>query len=399
MFGAPTGISAAEADIRAQQLHEMSMSMGKVKLEEAQLQLTGQKKMMDLMQQMQSGNSPMAPKASLSGQALQGLTGDSTDRMASNLDLMANLAMQSGMPEKAKDFAVSASTLRHNSAMIAKDHTSQVISELNLVGSLMDNVHDEASWRQANSMYEMQTGKKNPYSQLPYNPTVVEELRKGVMSAKDRALTDAAKAREKATEAVTAERQARVPLIRAQTELARERTVALQKAGAVTKIPKAGDVKAITDLMIKDFGAAMLPEDARVLARPVAERMMDIIKNQNLPQSQAAMKAYQEAKDAGDFGGIRPRVPTSGSAGKPLDLPASKDKLRTNMYYKGTGKYARKTLLWTGAAFVPVGKGPGEADPGTDDEGDEGGADDEGDEGEEDNVDGDASRGDFIKAE
>jgi hypothetical protein len=115
------------------------------------------------------------------------------------------------------------------------------------------------------------------------------------------------------------------------------------------------------------------------MARPVAERMMDIMKSQGLPQSQAAMKAYQEAKDAGDFGGIRPRVAMGGSAQKPLDLPPSKDKLKPNMYYKGQGKHAGTTFLWTGAAFVPVGQGAGEVS--TDEEDDETDTDDEGDEG------------------
>lgn len=379
MFGAPTGISTAEADIRAQQMHELALGEGKVKLEQAQITLASQKQMMELMQQAVQAQPNGAATASISGQQIQQIAGGTSDKLASAMDLMANLSMQSGMLEKAKDFAVAGSTIRHNSATIQKDHTASMITELNFLGSLMDNVHDEASWRQANAMYEMQMGKKNPYAQLPYNPTVVSEIRQGALNAKDRALEAAAKAREKASDAVEAERRARVPLIQAQTRLANERTTALQKTGAINKVPKAGDVKAITDLLVKDFGAGILPEDARVMARPVAERMMDIMKSQGLPQSQAAMKAYQEAKDAGDFGGIRPRVAMGGSAQKPLDLPPSKDKLKPNMYYKGQGKHAGTTFLWTGAAFVPVGQGAGEVS--TDEEDDETDTDDEGDEG------------------
>lgn len=366
MFGAPVGVSNAEADIRAQQMHELALAKGGVELKQAQMTLAAQERMLQLMQGLGSGQ-PQNPQSHM----MSTVAGDSSDQLASSMDLMANLAMQSGNPSQAKDFAVAGSTLRHNAAQIQKDRSAQMITELNFLGSLMEGVHDEASWKQANAMYQMQYGKPTPYAQLPYNPRVVEELRNGIMSAKDRALTSAAKAREKASAAVEAEREARVPLIRAQTELARERTTALRKVGAVTKIPKAGDLKAITDLMVKDYGAAMMPEDARVLARPVAERMLEIMKTQSLSQSQAAIKAYQEAKAAGSFGGIAPRPVMKGSAGKPLDLPETKEKLKPNMYYKGKGNWEGKTLLWTGAAFVPVGSGPGEIQPDEDEEPDE----------------------------
>lgn len=398
MFGAPTGISQAEADNRAQELHQLAMGEGQVKLEQAQMTLASQKQMMELMKGLNSGTqAPGGPAGPNSPQdAMSNIAGDKSDHLADSMDLMANLAMQSGNPAQAKDFAVAGSTMRHNSATIQKDKTSQMISELNLVSSLMANVHDDASWKQANSMYEMQTGKPTPYAKMPYNPQVVDELRQGVASAKDRALTAAAQAREKASEAEEKDRLARIPLIKAQTDLVNERTTALRKAGAIAKVPKAGDVKVITDLMVKDFGGSGTIEDYRVTARPVAERMMDIMKSQNLPQSQAAMKAYQEAKDAGDFGGIRPRVQLGGSKDKPLDLPGDKTKLKTNMYYKGKGAYQGQTMLWTGAAFVPVGKGPGMVDPGTDEEG-EGDESDSSDENEEDPTG--VARGDYVGAQ
>lgn len=398
MFGAPIGVSQAEADQRAQELHSLAMGEGQVRLEQAQMTLASQKQMMDLMKGLDTGpTAPGGPAGPGSPQdAMSSIAGDKSDGLADSLDLMANLSMKSGLPAQAKDFAVSASTLRKNAAEIQKDKTAGMITELNLVGSLMDGVHDEASWRQANAMYQMQTGKPTPYAKLPYNPQVVEELRRGIMSAKDRALTASAQAREKASEAVEKDRTAMLPLIRARTALTEERTIALKKAGAVTKIPKPADIKSITDLLVKDYGASMLPEEARVIARPVAERMLEIMKSQAIPQSQAAMKAYQEAKAAGDFGGIRPRTTMGGTAERPFDLPSDKSKLKINMYYKGKGAYEGKTMLWTGAAFVPVGKGPGQVDPGTDDEEDEDGADDEEGEGSDPTNE---ARGDYVGAQ
>lgn len=400
MFGAPIGISQAEADVRAQELHSLAMGEGQVRLEQAQITLASQKQMMDLMKGLNTGpTAPGGPAGPANKQdAMSSLAGDKSDGLANSLDLMANLSMQSGLPAQAKDFAVSASTLRKNSVEIQKDKTASMITELNLVGSLMDNVHDQASWQKANAMYEIQTGKPTPYAKMPYSEELVNQLRTGIMSAKDRALASAAKARENSSEALTKEYQARIPLIKAQTRLAEERTIALKKAGAVTKIPKPSDIKSITDLMTKDFGASLMPEEARVIARPVAERMLEIMKSQSITQSQAAMKAYQEAKANGDFGGIRVRTPMGGTLEKPLELPKDKSKLKQNMYYKGKGAYEGKVMLWTGAAFVPVGKGPGEIDTGSDDPDDEEDTSDSGDDEAVNDPVGEA-RGDYVGAQ
>lgn len=354
MFGAPTGESNAQADIRANKLAELTLAQGDVALEQAKANLSAQKQMLEMMSQPAQKPSVQGAIATPSGGVPASMD------LASQMERLAGIAVVSGLPEKAREYATTASTLRTQASTIAKNEVETKIKHLDLIGSLMGNVHDEVSWRQANRMYEMTVGKPTPYAQLPYNPQVVDELRAGVASEKDRALTSAAKARELASEAVIAERNARVPLIRAQTELARERTSVLRKTGATALIPKAGDVKAITDLIIKDFGAGVLPEDARVLARPVAENMVRLMKSASLPQSEAANKAYQEAKAAGTFGGLRPRLQVSGSPEKPLELPADYSKLRPNMFYKGKGKFTDKVLLWTGDHFVPVGDKPGE---------------------------------------
>lgn len=346
MFGAPEGQSQAMADIRANQLAQMSLDQGSVALESATLNLQSQKQMLSMMSQgAQQPDGEQSPGAS---------TPQSYD-MASTMDRFSVMAAASGLPEKAKEYATAASTLRNQASEIAERQSKQRLSDLTMIGSLMEGVTDDQTWKQANAMFQMQTGHPTPYAKLPYNPRVVEELRMGVMSAKDRALTDAAKARKEAAEASVSERKARVPLIRAQTALAAERTAKLKKTGAVQIIPKAENVRAITDLMVKDYGAGAQPEEMRVLARPVAERMQAIMRESSLTQSQAANRAYQEAKSQGAFGGFRPRPVMSGTPEKPLDLPEDYSKLKPNMFYKGKGAYANKVLLWTGSSFKPVG--------------------------------------------
>jgi hypothetical protein len=355
MFGTPVGRSQAEADINNRKLTELALAEGSVRLQQAKITLQSQKLMMQQMSKLGQGKAP-------GGQASPDTD---VEEMASTLDQLAIMAVKSGLPEKAREYASTASTIRYNASNIQGNQLKAQIQHYNLLGSLMQGVVDERSWQAANQRYQQITGRPTPYAKMRFNPQMVQQLQQGIMSAKDRALTEAAKARESATVAIEREREARIPLIKAQTELTRTRDAALKKAGATAKMPKAEDVRAITDLMVKDFGG--LPsEDARVLARPVAERAVEIMKETQVTRSQAANQAYNEAKQAGHFAGIRPRIQTMGSLDRPLEIPTgkgAKDKLRVNMFYKGKGPLEGRTLLWNGTEFIPVGTGPGEIRP------------------------------------
>lgn len=378
MFGAPIGESQALSDIRQQQLADMSLAQGSVALEQAKLNLDNQKQMMAMMQEgMQTGQ----PQGGQVGAQNPPSSGNSQSySLATMMDKLSIMAATSGMPEKAREYATAGSTLRHQASQIADTEFKETLKKLDYIGSLMEGVHDDATWKQANAMYQLTMGQPTPYAQLPYNPRVVEELKQGVATAKDRATTNAAKARQAASEAATAEREARVPLIKAQTRLANTREENLRKTGGASLLPKAEDVRAVSDLIVKEYPSVM-PEDARVRARPVAEEAVRLMKQTNLSRSEAVNRAYQNAKAGGAFGGLQPGIERSGSMDKPLDLPADYSKLKPNMFYKGKGGYANKVLLWTGSSFVPVGKGPGEISPTADEEISEGG--EPGDESEE----------------
>lgn len=345
LFGMPAGIEAADQGQRARELHNLSMAKGDLELQQAQIELARQNRMLQLMGQRPQGG----------GQSVNAGISD----LADDMDYLAKIAMDSGMPDKAREYATAGSNIRKNQVDLTEKRLDGDIKEMNLMGSLLADVKDATSWRRANAMFQMQTGRPSPWAQVPYNDQIVDRLRTGVQTAKDRALTKAALARESASEAEVKEREARVPLIRAQKELTEQRTANLRKAGATGQIPKSGDIQAITDLMFKDFGGSQTPEDARVLARPVAEEALRLQKEQNLSKSEASMRAYQKAKARGDFGGLKPRRPDKGSANAPLEMPDQPSKLKANMYYqKGGQKY-----LFTGTAFVPVGSGPGQIEP------------------------------------
>lgn len=335
LYGAPTGLLAAEQDRRAKQMHDLSMQKGELELSQAKMEMARQQKMLELMTQQG------AKKRS---------TTSRVDDLASDMDSMAEIAIQAGMPEKAKDYAIAGSTLRKNQREMISSKLESDIKEMNMMSSLLQNVEDEQSWAQANAVFAMQTGRQSPWARLPYNPELIVKLQAGIQSNKDRALQAAAKAREAASRAQVQESGVRVDLIKAQTRLADARADKLKKTG--TTEPKATDLRAITDLINRDFSGGILPEEARVLARPVAERMLELMDRMNLSKSEAAERAYQEAKADGTFGGFRPTRQLSGSLSRPLDMPKDKAKLKPNMYYKGTGAYEGMTLLWTGTGFI-----------------------------------------------
>lgn len=339
MFGTATGTQIAREDTRAQQLHDMQIKNMGLEVEGKQLNINAQQKMAQLMSQ--GGGAGDAP-----GEV----------DLADSLDKLAEIAIKSGLPEKAASYAGKASTMRKNEAYVMGRQNAVMLKNLSLYSSMLEGVSDERTWKQANAMYAMETGGPSPFGAMPYDPQKVERLKMGVTTAKDRALTRAADARIKATNAEIAERQARVPLIQAQTQLANDRDAALAKAG--TKPPKAGELKAITDLAEKDFGGAGDPArtaELRAMSRPVAERMLTLIQTQKLSQSEAAQRAYQEAKSTGQFGGLKQEKTKPGSVPKqPLELPivdgkVDRKKVQENLWYnvKGTPRLLLGGQLYT----------------------------------------------------
>lgn len=336
LFGVVAGQRQRQIDDDQHNLALLAQQKDALTIQATQLELAKQRRMLQMMQ----GSDPSEAGAPIT-----------SDHLAANLDKMAGIAMQSGLFDKAKDYAQAGSTLRKNSADVEEHQRKKLITDLNLYGSLLDGVQDQEGWERANAMFEVQTGHKSEFSQIPYSPWVVERLQQGVMSAKDRALRNASVAREDASRASADERRKRLDLIAAQTRVTNARAAALEKAGSKPMVPKAGQVKQITDLMANEFGATMAPEDMRVLARPVADRMVEIIRSDNVTETEAAARAYKEAKDRGDFAGANLRKATSGTRKNPLEIPDDQKALRINKVYKGKGKYKDKLLVWTGTGF------------------------------------------------
>lgn len=352
LWGFQAGQSIRRQEDMQQSLANMSLRKGEselmqadVALESSQLALESQKKMIELMRGRETQQRDSELQTPIGGGAME------SEEIPDSLDELANFAMQSGLPQQASEYASKASTIRNNASEIRKRELDSRLSELNLASNLLSTVGDETSWRQANALFAMQTGKPSPFGEMEYSPELVAMIQDSVITQKDRAITNAAMAREAASTASAKANEALVPLRKAQEQLANARADNLRKVGAVGKQPKAEDLRSISDLINAEFLGAVTPEDARILARPVAERMMQLQAELNLPRSQAAQRAFNEAQARGDFGGLRQRTRMKGDADNPLEMPSTQDALRPNMFYQGKGKYAGKTLLWTGTGF------------------------------------------------
>lgn len=352
LWGFQAGQSIRRQEDSKLALNDLAMRKGEVDIDQAQvnlqsseLTLKAQQKMIELMQGQEARSEDQK-----TGQMPLGGKRELVD-LPNKLDQLASMALSSGLPQQAAEYASKASTMRSNASEISKRQTDERLKELELASNLLYNVGDETAWVKANSLYSMTTGKPSPFKDMPYSPELVEQLRDSVLNQKDRALRDAANSRAEASVAAVEASRVRVDLMKAQKRLTETRDTNLRKAGAVTVAPKAEDLQAVSDLINAEYMGSVTPEDARILARPVAERMKQLILSDQLPRSEAAHRAFLEAQARGDFGGLRRRVKLPGTQTSPLPMPVEKAKLRPNMYYQGKGKYEGQTLLWTGTGF------------------------------------------------
>ena len=322
LWGYTAGQRMAERDFREQRLADLAIQKDEIAVSQSLAAMDMQKKV-----------------AAASGQLKQPT---SADEFVADLYARANINMQAGNTVKAGEIAKLASGLNKSSLDAEKAQLEVTTKKMEIYSSLLSGVTDEGSWKRANATFQIRTGTPSLYSDKPYSPALVEELQKGILALKDQSAIAAAQARKKSSEAAATEATARIDLIKAQTDLTRRRDSQLQKAGAGNTIPKASSTRAITDLMTKTFGYAVMPEDGRVLARPIAEEMEKLMRTQSLSQSEAANQAFIAAKERGHFSGYKVRPAQLGTEARPRELPTVKGqvdsaKLEDNLWYNVNG--------------------------------------------------------------
>lgn len=375
LTGFAAGFRTATQDVQQRQLAQLGMQEGQGKLEaqrianqQAQLSLDQQRKLLSMMNSIGTHGGQMDPS-------------QAADSMASQMQTLGNMAYQSGLPEQAKEYYKTASTIKKNQAEIDKSQQQILMRNADLVSRLMVNVHDQQSFDQAQALFTAVTGHPSRYSGARYTPELKQQIESTAQSIKDRAIQKKDEAQAREADARATESKARIPLIKAQEREDNARTAALEKTGAVTKPPTAGETRVVTDLIEREFPSGGDPDqqaNLRTLSRPIAERMKELQKSHpNMSQSQAAKRAFDEAKARGDFGGLTPAKAAAGdSYSSPLDIPIKDGKIdpknvKPNKFYKGIGKYSSQIFTWDPKSKqLKIANAPDEIDV-DEDEGDE----------------------------
>jgi hypothetical protein len=370
MFGGPVGTLEFEKGLLArlsgavnvqeglgriaQQPYELRKKAAEA--ETSEMTLANQKKMAELMM------SSSTAKPSI-GQVVT---------MADRFDKLADNAAGAGLTEEARKLAGTASLLRQREAAAIASRASTIKTNLDIVrsqadltGQLLADVNDEASWRRANELFEFQTGEPSPYAGQPYNPALVDQIRRAALTVKERAdITDKA-----ATRAATKNyRDARIRQLDADRKI-RQQEADTRKA-AEERRAKSGGGRSVTspnrdeqdqaERLIKgDFGkldAADL-EDASFSIASEARALRRA--NPALSPSMAIRQAYNEAVKAGDF-----PADTSGLFGEKrrftgrgktpgtafITVPETGKRIKGRYYTGAGGQVAR----WTGSGWSVI---------------------------------------------
>lgn len=358
LFGFQAGQRLAQKDKLEQQMAELSLQQGQQQLRRGEVQIQQDEVTLDNAKITRDRQLKFleALKAS-EGAGLGGTAGTpaSGKDLSAQLDDMARLSLEAGLPEQAAKYAGEASQIRNNQSLIKQRDNDQRNRQLNYAAGLLDDVKDEQSWAQANMLYSIEFGEESPFANLPFSPELVEKIKDSVTTQRQKSLIEAAEVKADQADEQLRKIEGQIKLNEARTRLINAREKSLEKAGDKSVIAKPGDVKVITDLLETEYGTAGVAADRRTIALPVAERMLQLQKELQIPRSEAAARAFKEAKDAGEFGGLKERKKTPGTKEFPLSIPKDSKQLKNNMYYViKEGQYAGKTVLYTGKEFQVV---------------------------------------------
>jgi hypothetical protein len=306
IFGAPVGIMSVDQDRRDQAVTMMNLASGAQKLELGQMELQKQRSIMQQLAQRQKVGPSDDGRASLPGATTPDLAHDMFD--------VAGIAMNAGDFEYADKLATTGTKLMEGTAKIQKETFDTNIKRLNTMSNLMDGVYDQATWQKANAEYQAMTGEPSPYAKYQFNPDLVEKIKVGVVSAKDKAYITKQGA-DVALDRVRAAKDLHdINKIDAETQKIRDQDKLLLKNGV--KPPTNMELEPVSDMISAEYGKAVTKEQARTLARPIYDRSKELMNEEGLSSSQAVNRAFEEAKLSGGLKNLQPEK-------KPKDQAAS----------------------------------------------------------------------------
>jgi hypothetical protein len=338
LWGFQSGQSQRQADDQSKGLFELRMAEGSIDLKTKQLTYDNAK----LMQTRQEA----AIKMMQSAQGKPGATGSSADNpvegITNTLFSLANIDIQSGLPEQGLDAIKSASSLQANHAKITHDTTMDQIRRFGFLSNSLTEVNDQTSWDQAKMIFQSNfPGQLDPrIANMPYSPQLIKQLSAGTQTALSKANESLSKAR--ADEVKTNEKlqAARIPLASAQTRLDNDRADAIEKNGGANSLPKPAQVSSVKDLITSKY-PDITKGDLDTNALHVAREAKRLIDDQGVDPETAYRRAFLKADEGGRFAGLRPGRTRGGTSTSNALIGAKKDISKmdsppvNNMIYDG----------------------------------------------------------------
>ena len=305
-----------------------------------QQQLAMQQRFMQNMQQM-NAQSPAA-----------------TD-MPTQLNRMAQVAMNSGMVDKAASLSTQAAMINarmaqmaHNQMLVRNEQVQQGKNTLDLMGQFLQGATDQSSWDRGNTLFTMMTGRQSPYAGLPFNPDLVKELQAQSMTAKQHADDIRQQLNQQSLEQQRAVSQdlmrTRMDVLERAQDLREGRESRLAKTGGrVVGVPSKDEQNEVMRLLSTEY--PNLPSDEiGNMTYSIASRAKAIrTANPGLDAESAMHQAVQEARVTNPPSAldkayqVAETVLGKGDATSPMTLPQDRSKLITGKYYMGKGGVAK----------------------------------------------------------
>lgn len=326
LWGVANGMQIAGQEQAQRQMQSLAQQQGQQSLEKGAQELESGRMQLDQAKQTITSQNQMM-------EMMKGQPADAS--LPDRLEAMAAFALKANQPEKAKEYASTASTMRKNAKDIETADLEDHLKTLNVGRQLVaavkalpeDQRHD--AWAKSNHMFEMITGKKSAFAGMEYSPEMLDML-EIQMGDKEKEITVKQKeAQIKDAEAATKERAARVPLISSQKRLADVQADNLAKQGVVIKDD---DLKPVADRINAEYGQAFSPEEARTIGRTILARQRELVMGNKLDSEEALNQAMAEEKSNGALKDVTPEFtkgPKAVAAGKEAALSEIDDLIAT----------------------------------------------------------------------
>lgn len=270
---------------------------------EAELHLEIQRSMQDLLKRAYGG----APGAPVGPDGRPRTQADITDDLS-------RISYMAGDVKQGADLAGKASLIRMHDASAALSQVRGGVlaltaqqKEVDMLGRLLGDVTDQASWERANNLYAFNTNNPSPWAGVPYSPELVNQLQAAALTRKDQIQTQINSANAKSLRAFRNIRLRQhddaLALQERRLEIAEDREDRLAKTGGGKAVasPQTGEIQEAARLIKRDFGKLDATDTMNAAFSVAAEAKALRRQNPALDAETALQRAYKSARERGDF--------------------------------------------------------------------------------------------------